>query len=107
MKKTTDALKIINNLIGKDSQMQQMITESYLNAQVGQLIYDARERAGLTQKQLAETIDVDESTIDDLEEADYEGNVLIMLQKIAVVLRQRIKIELIADYSDESIIQRI
>ena len=103
MKRTTDALAIINNLIGKDSQIQQKVNESYLKAEVGQLIYDTRNQAGLTEKQLADLIGVDESIIEDLEAGDYEGNAVIMLQKIAVVLKQRIKIELISDYPDKSL----
>ncbi len=103
MKKTTDALEIINNLIGQDTQMQQMVIESYLNAEVGQLIYDARNQVGLTQQQLAEMIGVERSIIDDLEAGDYEDNALIMLQKVTVVFKQRIKIELISDYSDRAI----
>lgn len=94
MKRTTDALAIINNLIGKDSQIQQKVNESYLNAEVGQLIYDTRNQAGLTEKQLANLIGVDESIIEDLEAGDYEGNAVIMLQQIAVVLKQRIKISI-------------
>lgn len=94
MKRTTDALAIINNLIGKDSQIQQKVNESYLNAEVGQLIYDTRNQAGLTEKQLFDLIGVDESIIEDLEAGDYEGNAVIRLQQIAVVLKQRIKISI-------------
>ncbi len=95
MAKTTDAMKIIDNLIGDDAQMREMLAEASLNAEVGQLIYDARQKAGLTQQQLAELIGTTQSVIDDLEEADYEGNSLIMLHKIAIALNQKLTLNLV------------
>lgn len=94
MAKTTDAIKIIDNLIGDDAQMREMLAEASLNAEVGQLIYDARQKAGLTQQQLAELVGTTQSVIDDLEEADYEGNSLIMLHKIAIALKQKLTLNL-------------
>ncbi len=79
MAKTTDAIKIIDNLIGDDAQMCQMLALASLNAEVGQFVYNARQQASLTQQQLAELVGTTQSVIDDLEEADYEGNSLIML----------------------------
>ncbi|MFO5491564.1 MAG: transcriptional regulator, partial [Cuspidothrix sp.] len=54
MKKTNDAIKIINKMMKEDPELQEMVRESALNAQVSQIIYNARKQAGLTQKQLAE-----------------------------------------------------
>ncbi|MDB9409204.1 helix-turn-helix domain-containing protein [Microcystis aeruginosa CS-558/01A06] len=45
-------------------------------------MYDSRTKAGLTQQQLADLIHVEKSVIEDLEDADYQDNPLIMLQKI-------------------------
>jgi ribosome-binding protein aMBF1 (putative translation factor) len=95
MAKTTDAMKIIDNLIGDDAQMREMLAEASLNAEVGQLIYDARQKAGLTQQQLAELVGTTQSVIDDLEEADYEGNSLIMLHKIAIAMNQKLTLNLV------------
>ena len=89
MAKTTDAIKILDNMIGDDAQMREMLAEASLNAEVGQLIYDARQKAGLTQQQLAELVGTTETLIDDLEEADYEGNSLVMLHKIAIAKHER------------------
>ncbi|MGB5771713.1 MAG: transcriptional regulator [Crocosphaera sp.] len=85
MTKTTNALDIIDNLIDGDPEMLEMIAEASLNAEIAQLIYEARMKANLTHQQLAELIKTEESVIVDLEEADYEGNALIMLQKIALL----------------------
>jgi transcriptional regulator with XRE-family HTH domain len=94
MKVTNNALEILEYLVGKDSQMQQMVTESYLNAEVGQLIYETRTKAELTQKQLADMIGIEESILADVEEGDYEGNALIILHKIATFFNKKLKMYL-------------
>jgi ribosome-binding protein aMBF1 (putative translation factor) len=96
MAKTSDALKIIDNLTGKDSEMEEMLREASLNAVVAQLIYEARTARGLTQKQLADLISTKQSAIARLEDADYDGHSLSMLQKIACALNQRVEIKLSA-----------
>ncbi|MEH2009090.1 helix-turn-helix domain-containing protein [Nostoc sp.] len=53
MKKTNDALKIIKRMMKSDPELQAMVRESSINAQLSQIIYDARKQAGLTQQQLA------------------------------------------------------
>ena len=61
-----------------------------------QLIYDSRTKAGLTQQQLADLIHVEKSVIEDIEDADYQDNPLIMLQKIATALNQKVKMSLLS-----------
>ena len=62
------------------------------NAEVAQLIYDRRVAAGLTQRQLAKLVGTTQSVISRLEDADYEGHSLTMLQRIAGALGERITI---------------
>ena len=93
MAKTSDALKIIDGLIGDDSEMENLIREASLNAIVAQLIYEARTARGLTQKQLADRVGTKQSAIARLEDADYDGHSLSMLQKIAGTLNQKVEIK--------------
>jgi ribosome-binding protein aMBF1 (putative translation factor) len=95
MAKTSDALKIIETLTRTDPELEKMVREASLNAVVAQLIYEARTKAGLTQQQLAERIDTKQSVIARLEDADYEGHSLSMLQRIAYALDQRVEINLL------------
>ncbi len=60
---------------------------------VAQLIYEARTARGLTQKELADRIGTKQSAIARLEDADYDGHSLSMLQKIAGALNQRVEIK--------------
>ena len=92
MMKTTDVLKIIEKTNCTDQELQEMIAEASINAHVAQLIYEARIKAGLTQQQLADLIGTKQSAIARLEDADYEGHSLSMLQKIARALNQKLEI---------------
>jgi len=50
MAQTTDAIKILENMIGGDRELRQMWEQATLNADVAELIYNARTEAGLSQK---------------------------------------------------------
>jgi predicted transcriptional regulator len=94
MAKTNDAIKIIDKMNCDDAELQEMVAVASINAEVAQLIYEVRTKAGLTQKELAELIGIKQPVIARLEDADYDGHSLSMLQKIAHVLNQRIEIHL-------------
>jgi DNA-binding XRE family transcriptional regulator len=87
---------IIKSLMGDDQEIQDYLTEMSLNSKIGELIYEARIKANLTQEELGELIGVSGEIIDDLELANYEDNALLMLQKIANVLEQKVKLELLS-----------
>lgn len=95
MAKTDDALKIIEHLTCTDPEVEQMVREASLNAAVAQLIYETRTRAGLTQQELADRVGTKQSVIARLEDADYEGHSLSMIQRIACALNQRVEINLL------------
>ncbi len=94
MKKTNDALKIIKKMMKEDPELQEMVRESSINAQVSQIIYDARKQAGLTQQQLADLVGTTQSVIARLEDADYEGHSLSILARIAAALNQKVEIKM-------------
>ena len=84
MAKTRDANRILDEITGDD--------EETVSAEVARLIYDARKSAGLTQVELADLIGSKQPVIARLEDADYEGHSLTMLQRIAVALNRRLEI---------------
>ena len=90
--KKRDATRILNKLTGKDPELRKMIAEEALNVRVARMIYEAREQAGLTQTQLAELIGTKQPVIARLEDADYEGHSLSMLQRIAEALGRRLEV---------------
>lgn len=94
-KKTRDANEILDRMTGDDPELREMIAEEVVNSQVARMIYEARAAAGLTQKQLADLVETQQSTIARLEDADYEGHSLSMLRRIAAALDQRLEIRFV------------
>jgi ribosome-binding protein aMBF1 (putative translation factor) len=80
--------------VGGDAARAASIERERINAEVAQMIYDRRTAAGLTQKQLAERVGTRQSVISRLEDADYGGHSLRMLQRIAEALGQRIQVQM-------------
>lgn len=92
-KKTSDAIKILDRMMHKDKKLQKLVAEARINADVAQLIFNARTKAALSQKQLAALVGTTQSVIARLEDAEYEGHSLSMLQRIAQALDCRLKID--------------
>lgn len=92
MPKTADALKIIDQMVGPDKELRDLMDAESVNVHVARMIYDARNKAGLTQKELAKLVGTTQSVIARLEDADYEGHSLNMLNRIAAALNKRIDI---------------
>ena len=90
---TKNALKILDRVTGEDKDLRDRIAQETLNCRIARMIYDARKQAGLTQAQLADAVGTTQSVIARLEDADYEGHSLSMLQRIAEALHQRVSIE--------------
>ena len=91
-RKTTDALAILDRMAGESSELRCLTAEARVNAAVAQLNYAARNKAGLSQAELAERIGTRQSVISRLEDADYEGHSLSMLHRIAAALGQCVEI---------------
>jgi ribosome-binding protein aMBF1 (putative translation factor) len=93
-RKGANAVEILKRRAAKDQKLQELYEEEKINLQAASAIRQAREAAGLTQGQLAEKIGTTQSVISRLEDADYEGHTLKMLERIAEVLDQRVVIHL-------------
>jgi ribosome-binding protein aMBF1 (putative translation factor) len=92
MPKRADALKIVDRITGDDAALHELIEKETLNVCVACMIHDARTRAGLTQQELAERVGTKQPVIARLEDADYEGHSLSMLQRIAEALNQMLDV---------------
>jgi len=97
---TTDAVEILHHLyIKNDPERLASLEAEELKSKIAQQIYDLREAAGLTQKQLAEKIGTTAKVIDDLEMTDYEDseiiNALSMLRRIAKALNKQVEIRIV------------
>lgn len=94
-KTTTDATKILADIAGNDPKRQQAYEEEFANRAVAQKIYQLRHTAGLSQAELAQRVGTTQSVISRLEDADYEGHSLAMLNRIAAAMERRVEIRFV------------
>jgi len=94
-RRTRDAAEILDRLTGDDEKLRELVERETLNAKVAMMVYEARTRAGLTQAQLAELVGTKQPVIARLEDADYEGHSLSMLQRIAAALNARLELRMV------------
>lgn len=66
------------------------------NAEVARKLYDLRTKAGLSQRELAKRIGTTASVICRLEDADYEGHSMAMLNRVAEALNKRVEIRFVS-----------
>jgi len=93
---TTDAVEILHRRYyqGRPERIAGL-EEARLNAAIAREIYTLRTKAHLTQKQLAELVGTTASVICRLEDADYEGHSLSMLQRISAALNRRVEVRFV------------
>lgn len=97
-RKDKDAIKILHNrYIKGDAVREASLEKERVNAQVARTIYELRKDAGLSQGELAELVETTQSVISRLEDADYDGHSLSMLQRIAKALNCRLSVGLKKD----------
>lgn len=89
----TDAVEILHRRYdqGRPDRIS-ALKEARANDSVARKLTSLRLHAGLTQRQLAERVGSTASAICRLENADYEGHSLAMLNRIASALKQRVEI---------------
>lgn len=95
MAQTTDALTILERMIGADADLRQLIAEETLKAQIARMIVEARTAAGLTQRALAARVGTPPSVIARLEEADVDRDALFLLHRIAAALGYALDLRLV------------
>ncbi len=86
---STDFGAFLQNLISKEPDVAEMVAEEETHLCIAEEIYRLRKEQGLTQTQLAKKIGTTQSVIARMEDADYDGHSLKMLQKIARALDVR------------------
>ena len=93
---TRDAVEILHRrfIVGRPER-EAGLEAARLSLAIGQEIYDLRTKAGLTQKQLASLVGTSHSVISRLEDADYEGHSLKLLQRICIALDYRLQVRFI------------
>ena len=91
-KKTTDAVEILHRrYVEGDPEMEALLKEERIRAEVAAELYQLRTQLGLSQRALAKKIGMSASVICKLENADYDGDSLAMLRRIVAALNKRVQ----------------
>ena len=95
-RKSGNAIEILHNRYYRNKRDRiTSLEQERINARIAHDLYALRSKSGLTQKQLAKLVGTTPSVISRLENADYTGHSLSMLQRIATVLNRRIDIKFV------------
>lgn len=90
-----DALDIMDKRFAKSVDAEALHEKFSEDAEVAEMLFAARQAAGLTQKQLAKLAGTTQQVISQLEDADYHGHSMSMLRRIAHALNRRVEIRLV------------
>ena len=96
MAKSKNALKKTVPLVSRDQALRNAFGHQSIHVHIARMIYSARHKAGLTQRQLAKRIDTTQSVIARLENSDYRGHSLTILNRVAAALGKRVDIRFLA-----------
>lgn len=92
-----DAVTILHRRYFKGNpERLALLEDERANAAIARQIYALRERAGLTQRELARRVRTTASVICRLEDADYQGHSLAMLRRIAAALKMRVEVRFVS-----------
>jgi DNA-binding XRE family transcriptional regulator len=94
--KTSDAVEIVYRRYIRDNpEMVAELGKVRADDAVARKIYDLRTKSGLTQRELSKLVGTSASAICRLEDSDYEGHSLAMLNRIAEALNRRVEIRFV------------
>lgn len=94
-KGNSDGVSILHKrYVTDDPARKAALEQERVNVYVARMIKDMRERAGLSQAELAAAIGSGQSAISRLEDADYDGHSLRILQRIADALEQKLVVQM-------------
>jgi len=101
-KRTSDVVEILHRRYyeGRPRRLADL-EEERARDEVARKLFELRETAGLTQKELAKLVGTTPSVISRLEDSDYEGHSLSMLRRIGLALNRRVEIRFVPVKGDK------
>ena len=101
---TSDAVQILYRRLYKGRPKRLKALQAARTADtVGRKLITLRLSAGLTQRQLAKLVGTTASAICRLEDAEYEGHSLAMLNRIASALKRRVEIHFVSVHGNKAL----
>jgi len=96
-KQTSNAVEILHRRYYQGSpERVAELEEERDKDEVARKLLGLREKAGLTQRELAKLVGTTPSVISRLEDSEYEGHSLSMLRRIGLALNKRVEIRFVS-----------
>lgn len=102
-KTTTDFGLFIESQVAKDAELQRDVCTAELHLEIASAVYELRESMGFSQSELAAKAGTQQSVISRIEDADYEGHSLNLLNRIAMACGKRLDIGFCSRSSSQSL----
>jgi ribosome-binding protein aMBF1 (putative translation factor) len=93
--KVTNALEILNRRHPPAGEDIELRTAFRQQAEIAELIHEARSEPGLSRRELAKRAGTSASVICRLEDGDYDGHSMAMLRRVAEALGQRVEVRFV------------
>ncbi len=95
-KTTSDAVEILHRRFsaGRPERLAEL-EEARASAAVARAAYELRTKAKLSQRELARRVGLAPATVAQLEDDDFEGDMLALLQRIAAALNKTVEIRVV------------
>ncbi|MBI2600457.1 helix-turn-helix transcriptional regulator [Candidatus Daviesbacteria bacterium] len=92
-----DLDRTFEKILKEDPSFQEELDKADRAWDIAFQIRDLREKAGLTQKKLAEMVGTKQSNIARIEDADYTRYTLTTLEKVTKALKAKLEIKIIPE----------
>jgi ribosome-binding protein aMBF1 (putative translation factor) len=89
-KKTKNFTEVVQTELDAGPELKLEVEQQRLLAEIAQWVYQARKEKKLTQYELAKKLGVKTSLVAKIEDADYDGISLRMVQHIASIFNKRV-----------------
>lgn len=89
-----DALDLLLDEVKDDPIFMRAFEEERLKADAAQVVYDLRAELGASLEEFAKKVNLTSTTIEDLEAADYEGDLFGALLDIAFALGRHVNLSI-------------
>jgi DNA-binding transcriptional regulator YiaG len=94
-KTTTDAVEILHRrFVDNDPEMQEALNEVRAQHRIAKAVMELRGKLGLSQKKFADLVGTTTAVIRQLEVADFEGNSMSMLERIAAAVQHKLELDI-------------
>lgn len=98
MKRVKDDLdRTMEKILKEDPSFQEELDKADQAWDIAFQIRELREKAGLTQKELAELVGTKQSNIARIEDADYTSYTLTTLEKVTKALKAKLEIRIVSE----------